>query len=199
MDEQHPGAQNERLAGLRVRATCEARAIRGKQLHSARCARGERAHRGRPDLLAGTAVGRGKRVHRRTEPGAGCCYGDVEDEEEEEEPLAGEGGRWIRGRSAARRWTSSIPAPSTSGSPASESERPARHGPYEESGYTRRGVRAARELTGVGRISWPGLRWGGGRGFADERSRARGAATATSRMRRRSRGGGVRGFRGVGW
>jgi hypothetical protein len=97
------------------------------------------------------------------------------------------GGRWIRGRSAARRWTSSIPTPSTSGSPASESERPARHGPYEESGYTRRGVRAARELTMVGRISWPGLRWGGGRGFADERSRARGAATATSRVRRRKR------------
>jgi hypothetical protein len=38
--------------------------------------------------LAGTAVGRGKRVRRRTEPGAGCCYGDVEDEEEEE-PWAG--------------------------------------------------------------------------------------------------------------
>jgi hypothetical protein len=81
MDEQHPGAQHERLAGLRVRATCEARAIRGKRLHSARCARGERAHRGRPDLLAGTVVGRGKRVRRRTEPGARCCYGDVEDEE----------------------------------------------------------------------------------------------------------------------
>jgi hypothetical protein len=31
--------------------------------------------------------------------------------------------------------------------------------------------------------------WGGGRGFADERSRARGAATSTSRRRRRSRGG----------
>jgi hypothetical protein len=74
-----------------------------------------------------------------------------------------------------------------SGSPASESERPARHGPYEESSYTRRGVRAARELTGVGQISLPGLRWGGGRGFADERSRARGAATTTSRMRRRKR------------
>jgi hypothetical protein len=29
-------------------------------------------------------VGRGKRVRRRTEPSAGCCYGDVEDEEEEE-------------------------------------------------------------------------------------------------------------------
>jgi hypothetical protein len=43
---------------------------------------GERAHRGRLDLLAGTAVGRGKRVRRRTEPGARCCYGDVEEEEE---------------------------------------------------------------------------------------------------------------------
>uniref|UniRef100_A0A804NFN1 Uncharacterized protein n=1 Tax=Zea mays TaxID=4577 RepID=A0A804NFN1_MAIZE len=38
--------------------------------------------------MAGTAVGRGKRVRRRTEAGAGCCYGDVEDEEEEE-PWAG--------------------------------------------------------------------------------------------------------------
>jgi hypothetical protein len=110
MDEQHPGAQNERLAGLRVRATCEARAIRGKRLHSARCVCGERAHRGRPDLLAGTAVGRGKRVRRRTEPGAGCCYDDVEDEEEEEEPRAGEGGAGSAsdpprgdGRAASRR------------------------------------------------------------------------------------------------
>jgi hypothetical protein len=34
-------------------------------------------------------VGRGKRVRRRTEPGARCCYVDVE--EEEEEPRGGAG------------------------------------------------------------------------------------------------------------
>jgi hypothetical protein len=49
-----------------------------------------------------------------------------------------DGDRGRRARQARPRWTSSIPAPSTSGSPASESKRPARHGPYEESGYTRR-------------------------------------------------------------
>jgi hypothetical protein len=52
--------------------------------------------------LAGTAVGRGKRVRRRTEPGARCCYDDVEDEDEDEEPRRGGRERWIRGRAVNR-------------------------------------------------------------------------------------------------
>jgi hypothetical protein len=91
-------------------------------------------------------------------------------------------------RTEARpRWTSSIPVPSTSGSPASESERPARHGPYEESGYTRR-------------ESSPGSAGSLGRdcgGAGEEGSPTNGAEREVLLRRRRGGGGGAAGGRWI--
>jgi hypothetical protein len=79
-------------------------------------------------------VGWGKRVRRRTERGAGCCYGDVEDEEEEEEPAAGEGGAGSAGspprgdgRAASRR-------------PARAARRPPSPSDLRGTGHTRKAV-----------------------------------------------------------